>query len=115
TQYDPKFAEPYVQNLNLSVTRLVTRNISVDVRYVGTLSRKQLGTVDLNTVNVYHNQELMDALAVTRAGGNAPLFDQMLAGLNVSGQTTAGYGLVGTCVTGAPAGPSGLGQEGWGE
>ena len=111
TQYDPKFAEPYVQNLNLSVTRLVSRNISVDVRYVGTLSRKQLGNVDLNTVNVYHNPELMDALTVTRAGGNSQLLDQMLAGLNVSGQTTGGYGLVGTCVT-APAGTPGLGQEG---
>lgn len=112
TQYDPRFAEPYTQNLNLSVTRLITRNISVDIRYVGTLARKQLGTVDLNTVNVYHNPELMDALTVTRAGGNSPLLDQMLAGLNVSGQTTGGYGVIGTCVTGAPAGTPGLGQEG---
>jgi hypothetical protein len=100
-QYAPDFEEPYVQNLNLSVTRLVTRNISVDVRYVGTLSRKQLGTVDLNTVNVYHNPELMEALTVTRAGQDHPLFDQMLAGLNISGAVASeGYGVVGTTVSG---------------
>jgi hypothetical protein len=101
TQYEPNFDEPYVQNLNLSVTRLVSRNISVDVRYVGTLARKQLGTVDLNTVNVYHNPELMEALTATRAGQDHPLFDQMLAGLNISGAAASeGYGAVGTTVSG---------------
>lgn len=101
TQYDPDFEEPYTQNLNLSVTRLVSRNISVDVRYVGTLSRKQLGNVDLNTVNVYHNAELMEALTATRAGQDHPLFDQMLAGLNISGAAASeGYGAVGTTVGG---------------
>ena len=94
TQYDPNFEEPYVQNLNLSVTRAVSRNISVDVRYVGTLSRKQLGNVDLNTNNVYHNPELMEALTATRAGQDHPLFDQMLAGLNING-AACGRGLRG--------------------
>jgi hypothetical protein len=101
TQYAPDFAEPYTQNLNLSVTRSVNRNVSVDVRYVGTLARKQLGTVDLNTVNIYHNAELMEALTATRAGQDHPLFDQMLAGLNISGAPAAeGYGSVGTIVSG---------------
>jgi hypothetical protein len=100
-QYAPDFAEPYTQNLNLSVTRSVSRNISVDVRYVGTLARKQLGTVDLNTNNIYHNPELMEALTATRAGLDHPLFDQMLAGLNISGAPgSEGYGAVGTTVSG---------------
>jgi len=66
------------------------------------LARKQPGTAgpfstagsfDINTVNVYHNPELFNALEVTRAGGNDALFDQMLAGLNLN-VGIAGYGPV---------------------
>jgi hypothetical protein len=64
---------------------------------------------------VFYNPELLEALETTRVGGNAPLFDQMFAGLNLAGTTTGGYGPVGTCVT-FPTGalPSGAGQEGCG-
>ena len=39
----------------------------------------------LNTSTVMYNPELFNALAVTRAGGNDPLFDQMFAGIRLSG------------------------------
>ena len=42
--YDPNYTSPYVQNLTLSVTRSVNRNVTVDLRYVGTLSRKTYTT-----------------------------------------------------------------------
>jgi hypothetical protein len=96
TAYDPSYATPYVNNITFSVTRNVARNITVDVRYIGALGRKRAGSINLNTTDVYHNQELFDALTVTRAGGDAPLFDQMLAGLNLntaSGATTSPTGL----------------------
>ena len=100
TAYDPQFATPYVQNFTLSVTRSVSRRLDVDVRYVGTIGRKRAGTINLNQPNVYYNKELLDALTVTRAGGDAPLFDQMFAGLDVHGTTGTGYGAVGTVVGG---------------
>jgi len=104
--YDPNFATPYTQNLTLSVTRQVTRLVTLDVRYIGTLARKQAGNVDLNTSTVFYNPELLDALNRTRAGENAPLFDQMFAGLSLT--TTAGYGAIGTCVANATAPGAGL-------
>jgi hypothetical protein len=120
TAYDPNFQTPYTQNLALSVTRQVSRKITLDIRWVGTLARKQSGDLNLNESTVFYNPELLDALTVSRAGGNSPLLDQMFAGLNVAGVTTDGartYGPVGTCVV-QPATPSGgtpapgLGLEG---
>ncbi|MBI2150776.1 MAG: hypothetical protein HYU27_09265, partial [Acidobacteria bacterium] len=42
---------------------------------------------------------LLEALTVTRAGGNHPMFDRMLNGLNLG----AGIGVVGRDVTGSEA------------
>src|SRR6516162_3046719 len=55
--------------------------------------------MNINLPNVYYNQELFNALEVTRAGGTAPLFDQMFAGLTLPGLPAA-YGPVGTTVNG---------------
>ena len=46
--------------------------------------------MDLNTSTVMYNPELFNALQVTRAGGNDPLFDQMFAGIRLSGVPTHG-------------------------
>jgi hypothetical protein len=98
--FDPNLATPYVQNFTLSVTRNVRRNMTVDVRYIGTQSKKQIGTLALNTPNVFFNPELLDALERTRRGENATLFDQMFAGVNLnSGVAVSGgapYTAVGT-------------------
>lgn len=96
---DPNYTTPYTQNYTLSVTRNVNRLISVDMRYIGTVSKKLRGNFDINASNVFYNPELFEALRITREGGDAELFDQMFAGLNVSGQTT-GYGPVGTTPAG---------------
>jgi hypothetical protein len=92
--YDPNYRTPYTQNLTLSVTRSIKRNMTVDIRYIGTLARKQDGNLDLNTPNVYHNPELFQALTDARAGKDPVLLDQMLAGLNLNG--VPGFGPVGT-------------------
>jgi len=119
--YDPKLQTAYTQNLNLSVTRVINRKFTVDLRYTGTLGRKQLGSIDINNNNVYTNPELFQALSDARAAtctANAPgyksytdkgispcdvngdpvLLDQLLAGLNIN-NTVTGFGPVGT-VTG---------------
>jgi hypothetical protein len=102
TSYDPNLATPYTQNLTLSVTRSLTRSMTLDMRWVGTLARKQLDNLNLNTNTVFYNPELFDALERTRKGENVELFDHMLAGLDLV--TTTGYNRVGTCtnVAGAP-------------
>jgi hypothetical protein len=105
--YDQAYVSPYTENFTLSVTRIINPKVNVDVKYVGTIGKKQLGSLNLNTPNVYAkapdgsflNKELYDALVTTRAGGDAPLFDQMLAGLNLN-VGTAGYGTIGTVVNG---------------
>jgi hypothetical protein len=116
TAYDPDYVTPYTQNITLQLTRSVTRNLTIDARYVGTFGRQLDTTLNLNNAAVFDNAELMDALNVTRAGGNAPLFDQMFAGLTLA--TGAGIGPIGTCVT-VPGSPTsatvpGLGLEGCG-
>ena len=82
--FDPNLSTPYVQNFTLSVTRNVRRNMTVDVRYIGTQSKKLIGAIPLNTPNVFFNRELFEALEMTRRGEDAPLFDQMFAGVNLN-------------------------------
>jgi hypothetical protein len=56
-------------------------------------------------VNIYENG-ILDAFNLTRAGGNAPLFDQILNGITLNAGTNAsqGQGVVnGTSVTGSAA------------
>lgn len=113
--YGNTSVSPYTENYTLSVTRNVSRNYTVDIKYVGTIGKKQAGNLNLNTVNVlakapdgsFLNKELYDALVTTRAGGDAPLFDQMLAGLNLNvgvtcpaPSTAICYGPVGSVVNG---------------
>jgi len=96
--YDPNFRTPYIENATLQVTRSISRNQTIDVRYVGTFGRKIQDSVNLNLATVFDNPELFEALKITRAGGDAPLFDLMFAGLDVHGTAGSGYGPVGTTV-----------------
>ena len=119
--YDSKYKGPYTQNLTLSVTRQINRIFTVDLRYTGTLGRRLDTGTNLNTPNVYHNPELLQALMDARAGtctasaegykanytdkginpcdmnGDPVLLDQMLAGLNPN-NTVTNFGAVGTLV-----------------
>jgi Carboxypeptidase regulatory-like domain/TonB-dependent Receptor Plug Domain len=82
--YDPNFVAPYIQNFTLSLTRDISRNFTLDVRYIGTRGLKLDGNFNLNTSNVYYNPVLLDAVTRTRAGENVDLFDQMFLGLNLN-------------------------------
>jgi len=98
--YDPNFTTPYIQNATLQVTRTLARNQTLDVKYIGTFGRKILDSFNLNQATVFDNPELFEALKITRAGGDAELFDLMFAGLDVHGTAGTGYGPVGTVVNG---------------
>jgi hypothetical protein len=98
--YDPDFRTPYIQNITLQVQRNLPRSMTLDVRYVGTFGRQIEDAVNLNFATVFDNPELFQALELTRAGGDATLFDEMFAGLDVHGNAGTGYGPVGTVVNG---------------
>jgi len=99
--YSEDYGTPYTDNYTLSIQRMLRRNMTLELRSVNTFAKDQPGgggpfgtpgTFDLNTVNVYHNPELFQALQNTRAGIDDPLFDQMLMGLTL----VPGSGAVGT-------------------
>jgi len=110
TTFDSHYVAPYTQNLTLSVTRAVNRNLTMDVRYVGTMSKKQYTTVNLNTNNYLYNG-LLDALTAVRNGTETTktaadpkdLLNKMFDGVNlcVTGCTAGqSYGVIGTTVNG---------------
>jgi hypothetical protein len=82
--FDPNFPSSYIQNLTLSLTHNVTSKLTLDLRYIGTLSRKLPGNIDLNAPNFLSNG-LKEAFDAARRGGESPLLDQMFKGLNIAG------------------------------
>ncbi len=94
---DPSLVVPYAQNLTLSVTRSIGSNLTVDLRYVGTLARKQRSANNnINIPNFLYNG-LKEAFDAVRSGGESALLNQMFNGINIAG---AGYGPVGTVLNG---------------
>src|SRR5213593_3888836 len=79
---------PYVQNWNLSVQHELVKNLTMEVRYVGSKGTKLRSAKELNTVNIFENG-ILEAFNVTRAGSNASLFDAMLNGIQI-GTITVG-------------------------
>jgi hypothetical protein len=95
----PDLANPYVQNLTMSVTRSIGNNMTVDVRYLGTLGRKQWNAqLQINQPN-YLTNGLKEAFDAVRAGGESALLNQIFNGINIAGN---GFGAVGTTVGGVP-------------
>ena len=72
TVYDPDVKNPYIQSLTMALTRQIGSSLTIDVRYIGTLSRKQIGTKNLNANNWVSNG-LKDAFNLARAGQNSAL------------------------------------------
>jgi hypothetical protein len=103
TGYGPEYATPYIENFTLSVTRNINRKFTVDLRYVGTMSKKQEADTNVNLSNIYNNKEFVDALNAARVGDDSGpgglLLTQMLAGLNFN-SGVAGYGTIGSVVGG---------------
>ena len=103
---DAGLSTPYAQNLTLSVTRSVSSRLTVDLRYIGTLSRKQWDpVVNINQPNFLYNG-LKEAFDAARAGiDSSPaltVLEDMFRGINVAGSGC-------TTPTGAttPCGPVG--------
>ncbi|PYS36574.1 MAG: hypothetical protein DMG14_24130, partial [Acidobacteria bacterium] len=89
---------PYVQSFNFGIQRQLASNLTLDVAYVGTKGTRLYGGLQLNTVDIFRNK-FLEAFNITRAGGNAQLFDDMLKGLNIPGAGVVN----GTTLTGSAA------------
>jgi hypothetical protein len=111
--FDPNFVAPYIQNLTLSVARNLSSKMSLDVRYIGTLSRKMYSNMDLNAPNFLFNG-LKEAFDAARRGAESPLLDQMFQGINIAGSGCSGVPFTPTC--GPVGGPAvgGVAQTGAG-
>jgi len=91
TVFDPNLVTPYVQNLTLSLTRSLSSFVTLDLRYVGTLARKQFfgSTYNLNIPN-FRSNGLKDAFDIVRAGGESALLNNIFRGQTVGGQAFDG-------------------------
>jgi hypothetical protein len=96
--FSPNYVSPYVQTFTFSITRSLPANLLLDVKYLGTRGVKLHSSINYNEPD-FRNNGLLQALSLTRAGGNAAMFDQMFNGLNFG----AGIGVVGRDVTGSEA------------
>jgi hypothetical protein len=97
TGYADNRVTPYVQSFNLSVQHELARNMTVDVSWIGNKATKLFSGIQLNDTNVIENG-LLNAFLTTRAGGDAPLFNQIFNGLNFGGAigTVNGTSLTGS-------------------
>jgi hypothetical protein len=75
--YDPNVRTPYIQSLTLALTRQIGNSLTVDVRYIGTLSRKQITSVNLNEANWIANG-LKEELDIVAAGGESQMINDMI-------------------------------------
>ncbi|PYS37679.1 MAG: hypothetical protein DMG14_20440, partial [Acidobacteria bacterium] len=88
----------YSHNINLSIQRELAKDLTLQVSYMGNKGTKLWNPIELNEPNIFENG-ILEAFNTTRAGGNAPLFDRIFNGLNVTGVGTVN----GTALTGSQA------------
>src|SRR5262249_765692 len=97
--YEPERRTPYIQNFTLSLQRQLARDLILDISYVGSKGTKLYGRLPIDVADIF-NTQFLDAFNITRAGGTAPLFDQMLKGLTLTG---VGGAVNGGSITGSQA------------
>jgi hypothetical protein len=93
----PGFVNPYAQHITLAVTRSINRNLTVDLRYIGTLGRKQLNAAfQINQPN-FRSNGLKAAFDAARAGNDSSpdlqVLEAMFHGINI---TLSGFGAGGS-------------------
>src|SRR6185295_5218529 len=83
--YEDEYVNPYVQSFNVEIQREMPRNLTLEVRYVGSKGTKLYDEIPLNQWQASSSPDFVEAFRITQSGGNAALFDRMLLGLNVTG------------------------------
>ena len=88
TTYDN--VSPYTQNWNFEIQRQVAKDMTVEVRYIGSKGTKRTGNYSVNAIaGLGRNRELFDAFNIVRSGGESTLFNTMLMGANLGGVINA--------------------------
>ncbi len=82
--WDSGLRAPYTQNFNASIMHRLPWSTTLEVRYVGSKSARLLRATDVNELNIFENG-ILSAYQSAQAGGEAPLFDRVFGGLNISG------------------------------
>ena len=75
--HDDDIRNPYVHSLNMSLTRNIGRSLTVDLRYVGTLSRSQREQINVNSIN-YISNGLNKELEIVRRGGESAVINSII-------------------------------------
>ena len=96
--YADNLRTPYIQSFNVTLQHQLTNTISVDLNYIGNKGSRLYTNQQLDDTNIFENGILTGFNAV-RAGGDSPLFDQMLNGLTIPGVGTVNN----TTLTGSQA------------
>src|SRR5207237_789969 len=89
--FDDNRVNPYIQNFNVEIQRELANNLTFEARYIGSKGTHLYGGLSVNEVNIYENG-ILNAFNITRAGGDAQLFDQMLNGITLNPGTNASLG-----------------------
>jgi len=84
---------PYAENITMSITRSVRPNLTVDLRYIGTLGRKQWNAFfNINQPDFLYNG-LKEAFDAARAGDDSnpalQVLENMFNGINIAGSGCA--------------------------
>ncbi len=96
--YSNNLRTPYIQSFNVTIQREITNTWTVDVNWIGNKGSELYTNQPLNDPNIFENG-FLNAFNITRAGGNAPLFNQLLNGITLPGVGTVN----GTTLTGSQA------------
>ena len=75
----------------MTLQREITRSLTVDVSYIGNKASKLVTGRQINDVDIFNNG-FLNAFNITRSGGNAPIFDTLLNGVNIAGVGVVGQG-----------------------
>jgi len=94
--FDSNLVSPYIQNLTLSLAHRIGRNLILEGKYIGTLTRKMWGNLDLNEANFLFNG-MLEELAAARRGDESQMLDDLFYGIDM------GSGVIGVDA-GAPTG-----------
>jgi len=72
TVYDENLRNPYTHSLNMALTRQLGRVLTLDIRYIGNLSRNQLSPTNLNTPKYMSNGLIQEFEALRKSGSATP-------------------------------------------
>jgi Carboxypeptidase regulatory-like domain len=94
---DPNLRMPYVQSWSIGVQRSITKDMALEVRYVGNHGVGLWGLTNLNEVNIFENgflsefKNAMSNLNICQANATACMASQSSSGVPASAATAATF------------------------